>query len=401
MIEYETIKKNTEFNRRSSYISYLLTNSEHFKEIKMFALFEFLIEKYEDLKLTFNLTLIKIYNTRTLIYNILSIIESVIDFFILLRMVTQAFMGRILIGEFILYSNSISSIKQNMVSVFSQLSFLYKNSLIVNQIKDFFDLPEEVINKDGINIDEIKSIELKDISYRYRNKNTYTLKNINLTVKCGDFVVLMGSNGSGKSTLMKIIMGIYHDYEGEIYVNGINLKIININSYREKVGVLFQDYIKYETSISENILYGNLKHINAQNKVDELLVKVNLDDYIGQGNLKLGYQFNEGRQISIGQWQKLALARTIIKEADLYIFDEPNSSLDLVSENMILKSILSEIDKKIGIIIMHRFNNIVSKSTKIVVLKDGCIEEIGTHDELLKNKNIYYELYSIQNNLEG
>lgn len=400
LIEYGKIRKNTEINRRVSYISYLLTNAEYFKEIKMFNLFGFFIEKFKSLKSTCNSDLIGIHKTRTLTYSILSTIESIIDFFIVLKMVTQAFIGQLLIGEFMLYSNSISSIKQNMVSIFSQLSFLYKNSSIVDQIKNFFDLPEEAINEDGVKINEIKSIKLKNISYRYRNKDEYTLKDINFTVKCGDFVVLMGYNGSGKSTLMKIIMGIYHDYEGEIYVNDINLRTINKNSYREKLGVLFQDYIKYETSITENILYGNLNHISASDKIDELLVKVNLDEFLGQSNQKLGYQFNEGRQISIGQWQKLALARTMMKEVDLYIFDEPNSSLDLISENMILKSILLEVENKIGIIIMHRFNNIVKKSTKIVVLKDGCVEEIGTHSELIKNKNIYYELYSIQNNLD-
>lgn len=399
LLEYKIIKKNTEVNRRASYISYLLTNSEHFKEIKMFNLFEFFINKYKDLKSIFISDSIKLNNIRALTYSVLMISEGVIDFFVMLNMIKLTFTGELLIGEFILYSNSISGIKKNMTNLFSQISFVYKNSSVIDQVKLFFNLPMENVNKDGIKIDEIKTIKLENISYKYDTKNMYTLRDINLTVKRGEITVLMGYNGSGKSTLMKIIMGIYNDYEGNLYVNGINLKLINKNSYREKVGVLFQDYIKYEASISENILYGNLNKMSISNKVDSLLKKVGLNEFLAQENQILGYQFNKGRQISIGQWQKLALARTITKEADIYIFDEPNSSLDLVSESIILNVILSEVNNKIGIIIMHRFNEIVVKANQIVVLKDGHVEEIGTHNELLKNKNIYYDLYSIQNNL--
>jgi ABC-type bacteriocin/lantibiotic exporter with double-glycine peptidase domain len=213
LLEYDTIKKNTEYDRKSYYISYLLTNSEYFKEIKMFSLFNFFIEKYKRLKSICNLGLICLHNKRTITYSILSIIETVIDFFITLRIITQTFIGNLLIGQFLLYNSSINNLKQNMISIFSQLSLIYKNSLIVDQIKEFFELPKEVINEDGIKIKEIKNIRLENVSYKYSGKDKYTLKNISLTFSCGDFVVLMGCNGSGKSTLMKVIMGIYHDYK--------------------------------------------------------------------------------------------------------------------------------------------------------------------------------------------
>ena len=150
LLEYDTIKKNTEYDRKSYYISYLLTNSEYFKEIKMFSLFNFFIEKYKRLKSICNLGLICLHNKRTITYSILSIIETVIDFFITLRIITQTFIGNLLIGQFLLYNSSINNLKQNMISIFSQLSLIYKNSLIVDQIKEFFELPKEVINEDGI-----------------------------------------------------------------------------------------------------------------------------------------------------------------------------------------------------------------------------------------------------------
>lgn len=242
---------------------------------------------------------------------------------------------------------------------------------------------------------------MENVSYKYGDNDKYTLTNINITLHVGDFVVLMGYNGSGKSTLIKVIMGIYNDYEGGINVNGIDRRLLNLASYRKKIGTLFQDYIKYETTIPENVWYGNLIYKDNLNKINEMLRKVQLEGELNQKNKNLGYQFNEGRQISIGQWQKLALARTLIKEADLYIFDEPNASLDLVSEDTVLNSIYNEVKNKISIIIMHRFNHVVTKSNKIIVLQNGKLEEMGTHNELLKNKHIYYKLYSIQNNIDS
>ena len=397
LLEYDIIKENTEPERKALYLSFLMTNAEYFKEIKMFRLFDFLIKNFETLRTDCNSCLIQLYNRRTRTECILGLAETILDFFVTANIVIQTFQGSILIGQFVLYNNSITSFKQNMLSAFSQISSLYKNSSMIDQVREFFELPIEEVNSEGKVIDEIKSIRLEKVSYRYRSKEEYALRDISFTLQRGDFAVFMGLNGSGKSTLMKIIMGLYHDYEGEIYINDINLKQVNLAYYRQRIGTLFQDYIKYENSISENIWYGNLKYRRDSQKLDQLLRKVELEKFTDKKEQVLGYQFNQGRQLSIGQWQKLALARTLIKEAEVYIFDEPNSALDLISENAILQSIYAETKEKITLMIMHRFNHVVAKANKIIVLKDGYIEEIGTHEELLENKGTYYELYSIQN----
>lgn len=397
LLEYDIIKENTEPERKASYLSFLMTNSEYFKEIKMFRLFDFLIKKFETLKATCNLRIIRLYNRRTRTECVLGLAETILDFLVTASIVIRAFQGTILIGQFVLYNNSITSFKQNMLSAFSQVSSLYKNSSMIDQIRTFFELPVEELNPDGKLIDEIQSIRLENVSYRYGRKEEYALRNISFTLHRGEFTVFMGLNGSGKSTLMKIIMGIYHDYEGEIFINDINLKHVNQEHYRKKIGTLFQDYIKYENSISENIWYGNLEYWNDSQKLDDLLKKVELETFTDRKEQALGYQFNEGRQLSIGQWQKLALARTLIKDADVYIFDEPNSALDLISENAILQSIYAQTKEKITLMIMHRFHQVVVKSDKIIVLKNGSVEAIGTHEQLLKDKGTYYELYSIQN----
>lgn len=401
LIEYDVIKRNTEKERQTSYLSFLLTNAEHFKEIKMYGLFDFFIDKYKKIKYGCNRDLIKVNNKRTVIFNILGTAEMVIDFFVILNIIAQAFVGNILIGEFILYNNSINSLKQNLISIFSCLSVMYKNNAVVEQVKAFFELTPEKNSIEGLTINEIKNVRLENVSYKYRGSPRYTLTNISITLEPGEFVVLMGYNGSGKSTLIKILMGIYNDYEGEIYINNINRRTLNLTSYRKLIGVLFQDYIKYETSIPENVWYGNPESKDKYDEIAKILEKVNLDEDANTSNNTLGYQFNKGRQLSIGQWQKLALARTLIKDGDMYIFDEPNASLDLVSENVIFNSIYSETQNKIAIIIMHRFNNVIKKADKIIVLEKGILRETGSHEELLCRDGIYSELYSIQHDVES
>lgn len=267
---------------------------------------------------------------------------------------------------------------------------IYKNSAIVDNVKEFFDLPQEDINENGVYIDRIDSIIFKNVYYKYRDDGEYILKNINLSINKGNFIIVMGYNGSGKTTFIKLIMGLYNDYEGDIFINGIDLRTINIESYRNKISALFQNYIRYEMSILDNVSLGNLRQSDNLNKINELLKKVNLNNLGECKDDNLGYRFNDGRQISLGQWQKIALARTLIKDAELYVFDEPNASLDLVSEAEVFTAIHEHIYNKMGIIIMHRFNNIILKSDKIIVLNNGEIAEEGTHYELIKNREIYY-----------
>ena len=205
--------------------------------------------------------------------------------------------------------------------------------------------------------------------------------------------IFMGSNGSGKSTLVKIIMGVYSDYSGNIFVNGYDLRRLNLTRYRQQVSSLFQNYIRYESSIEENIIYGDIDKDHDINNVKAILKKVQLSEYENQISQILGYQFQDGTQMSIGQWQKLALGRALYRGAEIYIFDEPNASLDLRTESSILKTIQSETQKKITIIIMHRFNYMVRYADKIIVLNGGKVAESGTHEQLIAENGLYHELF--------
>lgn len=393
--EYNVSIRNTEMERKSSYISFLLTNSENFKEIKLYQLFAYFIKKFEKIKEKYNFDFIRLHNKRTRTYSIINIFDSIVDCLVMMYILIQTFNGYLLIGDFILYNNSIDSLKENIMSVFTQISYIYKNSAMIEQIRLFFDIQSEDTHEKGIIIDKIDKIELKNVSYRYQEKEQYVLRNISLELCKGEFTVLLGYNGSGKSTLIKIIMGIYSDYEGEIYINKINLKDINLEVYRKKVAVMFQNYIKYESSIRDNIRYGD-NRVENDRELYKILDKVTLEDFKDNIEQPLGYQFTDGIQISIGQWQKLALGRTLFKPAEVYIFDEPNASLDIASEQAVLNMIWEEMRDKIAILIIHRFNCMLERADKIIILENGEIEDIGIHEELLRHHGLYYRLYMVQ-----
>ena len=393
--EYNVSIRNTEMERKSSYISFLLTNSENFKEIKLYQLFAYFIKKFEKIKEKYNFDFIRLHNKRTRTYSIINIFDSIVDCLVMMYILIQTFNGYLLIGDFILYNNSIDSLKENIMSVFTQISYIYKNSAMIEQIRLFFDIQSEDTHEKGIIIDKIDKIELKNVSYRYQEKEQYVLRNISLELCKGEFTVLLGYNGSGKSTLIKIIMGIYSDYEGEIYINKINLKDINLDVYRKKVAVMFLNYIKYECSIRDNIRYGD-NRVENDRELYKILDKVTLEDFKDNIEQPLGYQFTDGIQISIGQWQKLALGRTLFKPAEVYIFDEPNASLDIASEQAVLNMIWEEKRDKIAILIIHRFNCMLERADKIIVLENGEIEDIGIHEELLRHHGLYYRLYMVQ-----
>ena len=195
--EYDKIKSNTEVSRKTSYISYLLTNSEHFKEIKTFQLFDFFTNRYKNLKKFWNDDMIALYKRKSIVYCVLDVVETVLDFFIVLVVLKDTFLRKILIGKFILYSNSVDSLKGNMSSIFVQLSVIYKNNAILQQIRGFFDMEEEGVNEKGVHLNNIETVELKNVSYRYKPDGEYVLKNLNLFLSKNNFTVIMGKNGSG------------------------------------------------------------------------------------------------------------------------------------------------------------------------------------------------------------
>ena len=259
----------------------------------------------------------------------------------------------------------------------------------------------DIPNKDKkICIDKpIERIELINVSYKYQGQKEYALKNINLTLMKNEIAVLVGENGSGKTTLIKLLNGLYDDYEGVILINNIDLKEIDKESIRTKISTLFQDYNKYQFSVEENIGFGDIAEINNHDKIKTAAIQATADDFIlklnNKYNQQLGTWFKNGTQLSGGQWQKLAIARLYMKGGDVYILDEPTASLDPKSEYYFFNQLKKNTNNKISLFITHRFVN-ANISNNIIVMSHGEIVESGSHDQLMNLNGIYKKMYDFQ-----
>lgn len=401
-LQYRIQRERAQNQRKSWYISYLLTNDISFKEIKLYGLSKYFLEKFNIFNKEFIAQDKSIIVKKTKVNFIFEVLDQLIGAFVLFLIIKAAYIGEILIGSTIAYIRCVSSVQGNTTALLNNLVNMYQNNLYINQFFEFLNLPignEKLIG--GLGVDDIQTIELKNVGYRYKNRDKYAIKNINLSLNKGDKIALVGHNGSGKTTLIKIISGFYDDYEGEILINGVNLKDINLNCYRRKIGVVFQDYSKYELTLRENIGVGDVDNLKNDKMLLNALANANGGDILKNSTngleSQLGVWFEGGVQLSGGQWQKLALSRAFLRKSDIYILDEPSSALDPIAEYEMLCKCYELIKNNIGIFITHRLFNIKRMASEIIVLNNGQIVEQGSHDELMAHEGHYAELYNMQN----
>lgn len=394
---YNIIYNRTNEQRKTWYINYLLTYGKFYKEIKTFNLFGYFINKYTTLIDRFNKQDLKLLKSKSIVIVLLSILEGLIDGALFIFVIILGIRGEILLGNLLTYLNVIISSKNSMTNILMNISQSIRESLFIEQLFEYFKMPEED-NTGKIEIDRIEKIELINVSYKYQNTDKYVLKNIGFKIENSKKVALIGMNGSGKTTLIKLIMGFYDNYEGTILINDINLNDIDKRSILQKISTLFQDYIRFENTFKENIGYGDFSIMDDEKKLVDIIerfgFKEMIDGFPNGVDTQLGNWFDNGINISNGQWQKIAVARIFGKMADVYILDEPNSAMDSITEKEVLSACDDILQNKMGIIITHKFSNIVESVDEIVVLENGVIKERGKSIDLLKLKGLYYELYN-------
>jgi len=386
--------------RRQWYYEFLLTNDIAFKEIKTFNLGDHFRSKYKFLSLKFLKQDRQLLKQRTVVQSVLLIVEQLIMAALFVFIILQAFVGQILLGDLIAYTRGISNIKSSAQGLLSQISAIYQNILTISLYFDFMDMKSETKeNIDNQSSPTIPFIEIKNLSYKYKNKDNCALHDINLRIERGSLVAFIGENGSGKTTLVKILSALYNDYNGDIFFGGQNLRDINTEEVRKKIGLLFQDFVKYELSAKENVAFGQLEKMDNSHAISQALLETGMREKIVDLDSQLGFWFDNGMQLSGGEWLMVALSRAFIRDAELYLLDEPNSALDSVSERQVLESFKELTKDKIGIIVSHRIASIKNIVDQIVVFDNGSIQACGTHDELLKTSEAYRRLYEQENGI--
>lgn len=265
----------------------------------------------------------------------------------------------------------------------------------VRDYYDFIDIDEDVHGTEKFepNFDKIN---VKNVCFAYPNTDHLTISDISLDIKKNESIAIVGNNGSGKTTLVKLLTDLYKVQEGEILYGTQNIKDLETKEFYQNVSIVSQDFVKYEMTLQENIGISDWKQMGNTDKIQELLKQMDLPELseVDALNTLLGSEF-DGRDLSIGQWQKLAIARGMFKESSIIVLDEPTAALDPIMETTILKMFLQIAKEKTAIIVSHRIG-ICREVDKIIVMKKGKVVEIGNHDELLAKKGEYYQLYKMQ-----
>ncbi|KAA6467551.1 ABC transporter ATP-binding protein [Bacillus cereus] len=397
---YRMTKETAAKDRELGFTDNLFVDKSAIREIKINDSGDFLLNKWSNLfkviqKYKLNLALweCKTKSIAALLLQVSSLVVSLI-------LVYQIFDNKLSIGDYVALLGAVASVQSIFGSIGSHLGSIFETAIYNSALMQILDY--DVKNKkevDPIEIQSVEEISLKNISFYYPKTNVKVLDNINLKINKGENISIVGHNGSGKTTLVKCILGLYDVSDGEIRVNEKNIKDIDKITYFERVAAIFQDFYKYKFSVRENLGFGNLKKLNDDQELYNALQKVGLYEKVKN------YQFNldtyltreipAGRELSGGEWQKLAIARGFLKDSDLIILDEPTASLDPLSEMKIFELFNKLSENKTTITISHRLGP-TKYSDRIIVMDNGNIVEEGNYDELMNKRGVYYEMYLSQ-----
>ena len=388
--------------RELDYLRYIGANDEHAKEIKLFGLSDFIARRFESLSHDYYLENKHIQVRKSLwggFFNILGIAAYYGAYvFIVFRVIT----GVLTVGEFTFLTGSFNRLQTSLQKIFLRFSGIANSSLYLKDYYDFIDLKPnrpDVENPQPLPATIQKGFRFENVSFRYPGTEKEILKNVSFEIKAGEKMALVGENGAGKSTLIKLILRFYELSEGMIYLDDIPITAFNKADYQNYFGVIFQDFIQYHFDVKENIGVGAISEFGNMERIEES-AQQSLADQVVEAlpmgyDQPLGKRFHDGAELSGGQWQKIALARAYMKNSQVVILDEPTSALDARAEHETFERFIRLTENKTAIIISHRFST-VRMADRILVLKDGRIEELGSHDELLENKGLYAELFTLQ-----
>jgi ATP-binding cassette subfamily B protein len=399
--QYSLARSWTSERRELDYLRFIGANDKTAKEIKLFGLTDFVVDRFKNLSEEYyqlNKTLSIKRSALGFLFNVLGSLSYYGAYvFIIYRVLS----GAITLGELTFLSGSFNRLMRNLQDFFSKFTRISESALYLKDYFDFIDISIVSKVKEDIPLPKkiTKGFEFKDVHFAYPNSEVDILKGITFNLKAGEKLAFVGQNGAGKTTLIKLLLRFYEPTSGEILLDGININRFNIAEYQEYFGVIFQDFFRYEFTVKENIAIGNINELDNQNKIEnaaELSLANEVVSELKHGyNQQLGKRFANGQELSGGQWQKVALARAYMKNAEVMILDEPTSALDAKAESEVFERFIGLTEGKTSIIISHRFST-VRQADRILVLEHGSALEIGTHDELMKNQALYSELFTLQ-----
>jgi ATP-binding cassette, subfamily B, bacterial len=388
--------------RQINYLGRLLTEDSAAKEIKLFNLGDTLLKRCMALFDKFFREDKSLAVRRAVVGFGLGLIATAGFYGSYAWIVWHTVQGTISLGDMTLYLSIFRQGQSTFQSILAAVGSIYENNLFMANYFDFLDLKPQMrigAQQQKLPVPLRRGIEFRGVGFRYPESEDWALRGINLHIRPGEKIALVGHNGAGKTTVIKLLSRLYDPTEGDILIEGVDIRELDPLDLRQKIGVIFQDFVRYHLPASENIGFGQIEAAHQMDKIVESARKSGAHAIIE--NLPEGYQtmlgrwFHGGHELSIGQWQRIALARAFMRDSEILVLDEPTASLDAQTEYEIFRHFQELTEGKMAILISHRFST-VRMADRIVVIQGGGIVESGSHQELLRQEGIYAELFGMQ-----
>jgi len=387
--------------RMQIYLEMVLTREDGVKEVKLLQLGKLFLDRYVNIfrdiyKEDRNLVL-----RRGFWGYVLGLLASAAFYFAYGWVGLAAIAGAITIGQMTMYIAQFRLGQNAVTNSLTSVNGMYEDNLYLSNLTEY--LAHKVPEQSGDQVagpDPADGIRFEGVSFYYPGSKTPALDNVSLHIRPGESLAIVGENGSGKTTLIKLLTRLYQPTSGTIYLEGLDLADWDINALRQKIGVIFQDFARYQMLVGENIGIGDVEDLEEQNLIEEAARKGMADEFVkdlpAAYQTQLGTWFKDGKELSGGQWQKIALSRAFMRsKADILILDEPTAAIDARAEAEIFAHFRDLTANKISIIISHRFST-VRMADHIIVLEKAAIMEEGSHQELLAADGQYATLFNLQ-----
>ncbi len=401
-IMYRWQRERTPIRRRANYYSALLTRDRPAKEIRLFDLGHIFSQRFHQFRWQLYRESFAIARSRSAANLGAQAFSGIIMFAAYGFIIYQTVQGLLTLGDLALYHQAFKRGQSAFSGVLGGLSGFYEDSLFLTNLYEFLDLKTKISEpaRPKLVPQPIqKGIIFNNVSFQYATTTRQALKNINLTLQPGETIALVGENGSGKTTLIKLLCRLYEPTSGSITIDGIDLRQFKLDHLRQQISVIFQDYMKYHLTALENIWLGNTTLEPTDDKITKAAFHSGADEVIhslpnGYDTI-LGKLFDQGEELSIGQWQKVALARAFLRDSQVIVLDEPTSSMDPKAEYEVFQKFRQLIKDQAAILISHRLST-VKMADRIYVMEKGSIVESGTHSELMNLEGTYAHLFETQ-----
>lgn len=399
---YSLARSWTQERRELDYLRYAGASDVTAKEVKLFGLSEYLANRFKGLSDQYYIKSKKLAKQRAGWGSFFNVIGTTAYYAAYVLIVMRTVAGIFSLGDLTFLAGSFNRLRQKLQGFFTRFTAITESALYLQDYFEFLDLTHHDRSSQG-KLPLPKKIKtgfrFVNVGFKYPKSEKWVVRNINFDLKAGEKLAFVGENGAGKTTLIKLLLQFYEPTEGEIFLDDIPIKDYDRTAYQQFFGVIFQDFVKFELTLRENIAMGEIAQIQNEKRIAAAAQKSLADQVVNQlpggYDQQLGKRFKEGKDLSGGQWQKVAIARAYMKDAEVLVLDEPTSALDARAETEAFDRFIKLTEGKTAVIISHRFST-VRIADRIMVLQNGSVLEIGTHEELMKNKKLYAELFNLQ-----